>query len=91
MANTDGVRSEAGLAGKGQHEKRYAGISVYLSDEIGRQRKKQTVGGWAIEPCMGRVANGVPGRSHRLKQLGNAVVPQIPEAIGRAIMEQHES
>lgn len=36
-----------------------------------------------------RVSNGVPNRSHRLKQLGNAVVPQIPEAIGRAIM-QHE-
>ena len=41
---------------------------------------------WAIEPDVGRVANGVPNRAHRLKQLGNAVVPQIPEAIGRAIM-----
>jgi len=34
-----------------------------------------------------RVANGIPDRSHRLKGLGNAVVPQIPELIGRAIME----
>ncbi len=31
--------------------------------------------------------DGVPNRTHRLKQLGNAVVPQIPEAIGQAIME----
>jgi DNA (cytosine-5)-methyltransferase 1 len=36
---------------------------------------------------VGRVAHGVPNRAHRLKQLGNAVVPQIPELIGRAIME----
>jgi hypothetical protein len=39
---------------------------------------------WATEPDVGRVANGVPSRSHRLKCLGNAVVPQIPELIGRA-------
>ena len=42
---------------------------------------------WAVEPDVGRVAHGVPGRVDRLKQLGNAVVPQIPEMIGRAILE----
>ena len=42
---------------------------------------------WPVEPNMGRVAHGVPNRVDRLKQLGNAVVPQIPELIGRAIME----
>ena len=31
--------------------------------------------------------DGLPNRSHRLKALGNAVVPQIPELIGHAIME----
>ncbi|WP_240415003.1 DNA (cytosine-5-)-methyltransferase [Paenibacillus periandrae] len=31
---------------------------------------------WAIEPDVGRVANGVPQRVDRLKALGNAVVPQ---------------
>jgi DNA (cytosine-5)-methyltransferase 1 len=40
---------------------------------------------WAVEPNVGRVANGVPRRSHRLKQLGNAVVPQVVEQIGKAI------
>jgi DNA (cytosine-5)-methyltransferase 1 len=35
---------------------------------------------------VGRVANGVPDRAHRLKGLGNAVVPQIPELIGNAIL-----
>ena len=42
--------------------------------------------GWAHEPNVGRVAHGVPKRVDRLKCLGNAVVPQIPEIIGRAIM-----
>jgi len=42
---------------------------------------------WAIEPTVGRVAHGVPNRVDRLKQLGNSVVPQIPELIGNAILE----
>ena len=42
---------------------------------------------WEAEPNVGRVAQGVPARSHRLRCLGNAVVPQIPELIGRQIME----
>ena len=50
--------------------------------------KNGTKGGfWYAEPNVGRVANGVPRRVDRLRGLGNAVVPQIPEFIGRAIME----
>jgi DNA (cytosine-5)-methyltransferase 1 len=41
---------------------------------------------WSSEPDVGRVANGVPYRVDRLGCLGNAVVPQIPEIIGRAIL-----
>jgi len=33
--------------------------------------------GWAFEPNVGRVANGIPNRTHRLKALGNAIVPQV--------------
>ena len=43
-------------------------------------------GGWSVEPDVGRVAHGVPKRVDRLRALGNAVVPQIPELIGRAIL-----
>jgi hypothetical protein len=43
-------------------------------------------GKWRAEPNVGRVANGVSRRVDRLKALGNAVVPQIPEMIGRAIL-----
>ena len=42
---------------------------------------------WAVEPDVGRVANGVPNRVDRLRALGNAVVPQIVEWLGRRILE----
>lgn len=41
----------------------------------------------SIEPILCRGAHGVSNQSHRIKALGNAVVPQIPEIIGRAIIE----
>jgi DNA (cytosine-5)-methyltransferase 1 len=44
-------------------------------------------GWWAVEPDVGRVAHGVPHRMDRLRTLGNAVVPQVAEMIGRRIME----
>lgn len=42
---------------------------------------------WKSSSCLHRVDDGVPKRVDRLKQLGNAVVPLIPELIGRAIMK----
>lgn len=48
-----------------------------------------SAGWWAVEPPVGRVAHGVPGRVDRLKQLGNSIVPQIATLIGEAIL-RHE-
>lgn len=42
---------------------------------------------WMPTPRVCRGGDGVQNRSHRLKGLGNSVVPQIPELIGRAILE----
>jgi len=42
---------------------------------------------WQSEPELGRVAHGVPGRVHRLKALGNSIVPKIVQEIGNAIIE----
>jgi len=44
-------------------------------------------GWWESEPDVGRVAHGVSSRVDRLRCLGNAVVPQVVEVIGRAILE----
>jgi DNA (cytosine-5)-methyltransferase 1 len=44
---------------------------------------------WAVEPDVGRVAHGVPSRVDRLRCLGNAVVPQVAEWIGRRIVEAY--
>lgn len=43
-------------------------------------------GHWASEPSVGRMAHGVPYRAHRIAGLGNAVVPQVAEWVGRRIM-----
>lgn len=42
---------------------------------------------WKVEPSVGRVADGFSNRVDRLKQLGNALVPQIVTMIGNAILE----
>ena len=42
---------------------------------------------WAIEPDVGRVAHGVSSRVDRLRGLGNAVVPQVAELIGRMVID----
>jgi len=52
------------------------------SDESGRSAACK----WKPEPGMGRVVNGIPRRMDRLRSLGNAVVPQVVEQIGLAIM-----
>jgi DNA (cytosine-5)-methyltransferase 1 len=53
---------------------------------------RSTYGGWQwweTEPDVGRVAHGIPSRVDRLRGLGNAVVPQVAEVVGRLIMEAH--
>lgn len=56
----------------------------------GRRGERGRSGGWPSawtpEPDVGRVAHGVPSRMDRLRSLGNALVPQIAEEIGRRIM-----
>ena len=45
--------------------------------------------GWPVEPGLGRVVDGLPARvdrRNRLTSLGNAVVPDVAEALGRAVL-----
>jgi DNA (cytosine-5)-methyltransferase 1 len=57
--------------------------------ETGKSEYERVGQIWEIEPPVGRVVDGVWDKSYsyRLARLGNSVVPQIPEIIGRAIME----
>jgi len=45
---------------------------------------------WQTEPDVGRVAHGVPSRVDRLRGLGNAVVPQVAEVIGRLVISDYQ-
>lgn len=51
-----------------------------------RESKRQAEAHWEAEPDVDRVVDGIPNRVDRIKGLGNAVVPQIPEIIGRAVI-----
>ena len=53
-------------------------------------REPWFVGGMPV-PVLDRVPNGFPNGPHRVAALGNAVVPQIPELIGRAILSSLEA
>jgi len=44
---------------------------------------------WTHEPRVERVAYGIPGGVDRRRALGNAVVPQVAEHIGRLILTAH--
>lgn len=77
ISNSDQFRTQV------QTEREYSSKQVLRgSSEAWRVAVGTT---WRVEPPICRVANGVPDRVDRIKQLGNAVVPQIPELIGRAI------
>lgn len=41
---------------------------------------------WQAEPNVDRMADGFPGRVDRIRGLGNAVVPQVAEYVGRRIL-----
>jgi hypothetical protein len=69
---------------KSQQEAQYMQQGMLVGDWATQRHEAMA---WPPEPDCGRVATGVPNRVDRLKALGNAVVPQIPEIIGRAIME----
>lgn len=63
-------------------------IEESSSDIIKRSSRYR--GQWAVEPNVGRVAHGVSNRIHRIRCLGNAVVPQCAEVFCTAIKKYEE-
>ena len=57
---------------------------------LGIRQERDTPSGtgwWAVEPRVGRVANGVAARVDRLKAIGNGQVPQVVAAVWRKLNE----
>ena len=83
----DANSNEEGLQGfrqsRNQLNKRFSLRSESSEGEHGTVGQ----GWWSVEPNVGRVAHGVPGRVYRLKGLGNSIVPQIVEEIGYALIK----
>ena len=73
--------SERGCSGNSERE--YAEDAGQSSRDS--RDNSRGVATWLAEPNVGRVANGIPNRSHRLKGLGNAIVPQVASEIIRCI------
>lgn len=84
MANANSEGLEGGAKARNARSQ-WSGGKQQLAGRIDGKRPT-----WPVEPDVGRVANGVPSRMDRLKSLGNAVVPQIPELIGNAILAAHK-
>jgi len=57
----------------------------------GRGERPSIGSWWKPEPELGRVANGIPRRVHRLRQLGNSIVPQVAARILYAIKEADDA
>ncbi len=93
----------ASYFGAYHQRKRVFIVAYYASNDDGGSRQEgrtqvefrdffrgnRAKGKWIREPRLGRVADGVPTRvdKSRLKGLGNAVVPQVAEFIGKRIVE----
>jgi hypothetical protein len=78
--------NRSGQADRYLIEKRYNLQDKMAADGI-HGSGREVSGHWDVEPNVGRVADGVASRVDRLRGLGNAVVPQIPELIGHAIIK----
>ncbi len=85
-SGSDVADAERGGLQSGDVERAWS--ATIIPAAFGRYRGGSEFGeAWRIEPDVGRVAHGVSDGMDRLKGCGNAVVPQIPELIGNAILE----
>jgi len=83
MANTNARETSRGLGGVSTDTGQVRKQRDYARGEESHASRQW----WAIEPDVGRVAHGIPSRVDRLRGLGNAVVPQVAELIGRMVID----
>jgi len=85
----DANSNDKGLEGFREGSSEFGQINS-TSESSDRGQTKVAQGWWSVEPNVGRVAHGIPGRVHRLKGLGNSIVPQIVEEIGKALIKAEQ-
>ena len=74
-----------GRSGSNAKQRPFPSSGSYEGYKLGEGRIQTEI--WENESSVSRILDGIPNRVDRCKQLGNAVVPQIPELIGNAILE----
>ena len=85
MANSDGERLEGSSRIQGSEAEH--GRSDVFSTSSQWYENWSGWQWWQSEPDVRRVAHGIPSRVDRLRGLGNAVVPQVAELIGRMVID----
>jgi DNA (cytosine-5)-methyltransferase 1 len=81
-----GSRWERGPA-SGRERECESERSLPLADNARVFRETPRQRGWPVEPDVDRMAHGIPAQVDRLRSLGNALVPQVAEWIGRRVIE----
>ena len=87
MANTLSGKAQTGRERQREIRKRHQEEGVSDNVTSGSKVTTNQKNWWDIEPDVGRVVDGVQGRTHRLRGLGNAIIPKIAEEIGKAIIK----
>jgi DNA (cytosine-5)-methyltransferase 1 len=94
-AGRDAVRNGGAVVADPMRVGRQGSGELVHASGSAKEKDRQAVGlvnggignQWEPEPAVGRVAHGIPRRVDRLRGLGNAVVPQVAEVVGRRVME----
>ncbi|CAB4135391.1 Dcm Site-specific DNA methylase [uncultured Caudovirales phage] len=86
-SSTDVAHNDSQWDGLNWSQKTARQARYFRADNTRREATNVSRQWWATEPDVGRVVNGVPSRVDRLRGLGNAVVPQVAELIGRMVVD----
>jgi DNA (cytosine-5)-methyltransferase 1 len=98
--NSTSIGRREGRTEPAGQQRRHNGASISSKSDKSRLEERQGqssdsrterspfvgTGWWIAEPDVVRVVPGFPGRVDRIRALGNAVVPQVAEYIGKKIL-----